>query len=153
MTNSISTSITPVATLTQEEYNDFLESRYRIDADNYNPIDESVPDNGPTKDFKAASAMYEVIARLKDVSDIFTLEMEVLHDEDASRTRHQAAIRRIEKYVMPMIAIAWNVIKDGADRLNPKAVGTKAQSRADVALMKELVELGDYKTAALYHKS
>ena len=148
MTNTISTLISPEEKQSKEDYEILMKDYYRVNPDTYNPVDESIPDNVPTKQFKSTTAMYELLARLEDTGDLLESLLKIIKDDSVSRTKHRQAARSIEKYVLPMITITQSILKNGADHLSPKGGGVKAQEREDVETRRELTESGEYKAVS-----
>jgi acyl-homoserine lactone acylase PvdQ len=145
MTTTISTVISPEEKQQKrEDYERMLTEYYRINPDTYNPIDESIPDNVPTKQFKATTTMYELLARLKDAGHLLASQLEILNDDTMSKTKHKEAVRVIEKYVLPILPITQTILKNGADKLAPKGGGIKAQMRDDVEMKRNLMESKQY---------
>ena len=130
----------------KDGHRQLLTDYYRVHPESYNPIDEDIPDNSLTKKFNTTSAMYELNNRMDEVGKLLVDQVAILKDPATSNTKLKAAVRIIEKYVLPMIPISQFVLKDGADKLAPKGGGKAAQKRLDVEKRRTLEETAEYES-------
>lgn len=130
----------------KDGHRQLLTDYYRVHPESYNPIDEDIPDNSLTKKFNTTSAMYELNNRMDEVGKLLVDQVAILKDPATSNTKFKAAVRIIEKYVLPMIPISQFVLRDGADKLAPKGGGKAAQKRLDVEKRRTLEETAEYES-------
>ena len=100
-----------------EEYNGLVVSKYRIDPETGEAIDPR--DTKPSHKYSSTQDLHQIGSRLKDTRDLLGESREALKDGSATKKRVKEIDNMIDKTIMPMLEIAASAVHQAANIVSP----------------------------------
>ena len=115
--------------VSQEEYNGLVISKYRIDPETGEAIDPR--DTNPSHKYSSTQDLHQIGSRLSDTRDLLGESRNVLKDGLASKKKVKEINRIIDKTIMPMLDIAASAIHRAASIVSPIGVSVYTHKREE----------------------